>query len=174
MAQFQFTATKAFANVLRASQLVLVGEVGVTQIFGLEDQLTGGPNGRGLRYNGPATSVSGNAVLAGRHFNEVEPQDKFADDTSWGYRIAGRLDYPGLVGPWNVLPRFAFQHDVQGITPGPGGNFQEGRRALTLGVGANLRATWELDFAWTQFSGAGRWNEINDRDYLSATIKYSF
>ena len=174
MGQFQFTATKSVANVMAASQLVLVGEVGITHIFGLEDKLTGGPNGRGLRYNGPATVVSGNEVLAGRHFNEVEPQDKFADDTSWGYRIAGRLEYPGLIGPWNVLPRFAFQHDVQGITPGPGGNFQEGRRALTLGVGANLRATWELDVAWTQFSGAGRWNELNDRDYMTATIKYSF
>jgi hypothetical protein len=174
MAQFQFTATKAFANVLRASQLVLVGEFGVTQIFGMEDKLTGGPNGRGLRYNGPATSVSGNEVLAGRHFNEVEPQDKFADDTSWGYRLAGRLEYPGLVGPWNVLPRVAFSHDVQGITPGPGGNFQEGRYSFTLGVGANLRATWELDFAYTQFAGASRWNELNDRDYISATVKYSF
>ncbi len=172
--QFQFTATKSFANVLRASQLVFVGEVGVTHIFDLEDPLTGGPNGRGLRYNGPATSVSGNEELAGRHFNEVEPQSKFADETSWGYRLAGRLEYPGLVGPWNVLPRFAFQHDVSGISPGPGGNFQEGRYGLTLGVAANLRATWELDFAWTQFGGAGRWNELNDRDYLSATIKFSF
>lgn len=172
--QFQFTATKSFANVLRASQLVFVGEVGVTHIFDLEDPLTGGPNGRGLRYNGPATSVSGNEELAGRHFNEVEPQSKFADETSWGYRLAGRLEYPGLVGPWNVLPRFAFQHDVSGISPGPGGNFQEGRYGLTLGVAANLRATWEVDFAWTQFGGASRWNELNDRDYLSATIKYSF
>jgi len=172
--QFQVTATKSFANVLRASQLVIVGEVGVTHIFDLEDELTGGPNGRGLRYNGPATSVSGNAELAGRHFNEVEPLSKFADDTAWGYRLAGRLEYPGLVGPWNVLPRFAFQHDVSGISPGPGGNFQEGRYGLTLGVAANLRAMWELDFAWTQFGGASRWNELNDRDYLSATIKVSF
>ncbi|MGD9599499.1 MAG: DUF1302 domain-containing protein [Steroidobacteraceae bacterium] len=172
--QFQFTATKVFANVLRASQLVLVGEAGVTHIFGFEDQLTGGPNGRGLRYNGPATVVSGNETLASRHFNEVEPQDRFADATSWGYRIAGRLEYPNLVGPWNVLPRVAFQHDVSGITPGPGGNFQEGRYGVTVGVGANLRATWELDVAWTTFAGASRWNELNDRDYISATVKYSF
>ena len=78
------------------------------------------------------------------------------------------------MGPWNVLPRVAFQQDVQGITPGPGGNFQEGRYGFTLGVGANLRATWELDFAYTQFAGASRWNELNDRDYISATVKYSF
>ena len=172
--QFQFTATKSIANVLRASQLVLVAEFGVTHVFDMENKLTGGPNGRGLRYNGPATSVSGNGELAARHFGEVEPQSRFADATSWGYRLAGRLEYPGLVGPWNVLPRFAFQHDVEGVSPGPGGNFQEGRYGLTLGVGANLRATWEVDFAWTKFAGAGRWNELGDRDYMSATVKYSF
>lgn len=172
--QFQFTATKSIANVLRASQLVLVAEFGVTHVFDMENKLTGGPNGRGLRYNGPATSVSGNEELAARHFGEVEPQSRFADATSWGYRLAGRLEYPGLVGPWNVLPRFAFQHDVEGVSPGPGGNFQEGRYGLTLGVGANLRATWEVDFAWTMFAGAGRWNELGDRDYMSATVKYSF
>lgn len=172
--QFQFTATKSVANVLRASQLVLVAEFGVTHVFDMENKLTGGPNGRGLRYNGPATSVSGNEELAARHFGEVEPQSRFADATSWGYRLAGRLEYPGLVGPWNVLPRFAFQHDVEGVSPGPGGNFQEGRYGLTLGVGANLRATWEVDFAWTMFAGAGRWNELGDRDYMSATVKYSF
>ena len=30
------------------------------------------------------------------------------------------------MGPWNVLPRFSWQHDVKGTTPGPGGNFVEG------------------------------------------------
>lgn len=172
--QLQFTATRTFANILRASQMVLVGEVGVTHVFDLEDKLTGGPNGRGLRYNGPGTVVSGNDALASRHFNELEPQSRFADATSWGYRIAGRLEYPNLVGPWNVLPRVAFQHDVSGTSPGPGGNFQQGRYGVTVGVGANLRATWELDVAWTTFAGAGRWNELNDRDYISATVKYSF
>ncbi|MEZ5498401.1 MAG: DUF1302 domain-containing protein [Steroidobacteraceae bacterium] len=172
--QFQTTATKTFANVLKASQAVLVFEAAVTHIPDLEDKLTGGPVGRGLRYNGPGTSVSGNAELASRHFNEVEPQNRFADATSWGYRLAGRLEYPNLVGAWNVLPRFSWQHDVSGTTPGPGGNFVEGRHALTLGVSANLQATWDVDVSYTTFGGAGRWNDLNDRDFIAAAIKYSF
>ena len=44
-------------------------------------------------------TVEGNAELAGRHFREVEPQDRFADENSWGYRVALRLDYLGLIGP---------------------------------------------------------------------------
>ena len=139
--QAQFTATKTFANVLKASQMVVVLESAVSHIPDLPSKISGGPHGRGLRYNGPGTSVSGNAELASRHFNEVEPLNRFADSTSWGYRFAGRLEYPGLMGPWNVVPRFSWQHDVSGTSPGPGGNFVEGRYGLTLGVAANLQAT---------------------------------
>jgi uncharacterized protein DUF1302 len=183
--QAQFTVTKTFSNILKASQVVIVAEAGVTHIQDMPDKLTGGPNGRGLRFNGPATNVSGNYELRGRHcptltaadclaLNLVEPQNRFADATSYGYRVAGRLEYPGLMGAWNVLPRFSWQHDVSGTTPGPGGNFVEGRYGLTLGVAANLRAKWEIDTSWTKFGGAGRFNDINDRDFVAATLKYSF
>ncbi len=183
--QVQFTVTKTFSTILKASQMVLVAEAGVTHIQDMPDKLTGGPNGRGLRFNGPATNVSGNFELRGRHcptltaadclaLNLVEPQNRFADATSYGYRVAGRLEYPGLMGAWNVLPRFSWQHDVSGTTPGPGGNFVEGRYGLTLGVAANLRAKWEIDTSWTKFGGAGRFNDINDRDFVAATLKYSF
>jgi len=183
--QVQFTATKTFANVLKASQFVIVAEAGLTHIQDMPDKLTGGPNDRGLRFNGPGTNVSGNYELRGRHcptltaaaclaLNLVEPQNRFADATSYGYRVAGRLEYPGLMGPWNVLPRFSWQQDVKGTTPGPGGNFVEGRYGLTLGVAANLLAKWEVDMSWTKFGGAGRFNDINDRDYVAATLKFSF
>jgi len=183
--QVQFTATKTFSNILKAAQMVVVAEAGLTHIQDMPDKLTGGPNDRGLRFNGPGTNVSGNYELRGRHcptllaadclaLNLVEPQNRFADATSYGYRIAGRLEYPGLVGPWNILPRFNWQHDVKGTTPGPGGNFVEGRYGLTLGVAANLQAKWELDLSWTKFGGAGRFNDLNDRDYVAGTIKFSF
>ncbi len=183
--QAQFTITKTFSNVFKAAQMVMVAEAGLTHIQDMPDKLTGGPNDRGLRFNGPATNVSGNAELIGRHcpsltaaqciaLGLIEPQNRFADATSYGYRIAGRLEYPGLMGPWNVLPRFNWQHDVKGTTPGPGGNFVEGRYGLTLGVAANLRAKWEVDMSYTKFGGAGRWNDINDRDYVATTLKYSF
>jgi hypothetical protein len=183
--QVQFTATKSFSNVLKASQMVLVAEAGLTHVEDMPDKLTGGPNDRGLRFNGPGTNVSGNYELRGRHcptltaaaclaLNLVEPQNRFADATSYGYRVAGRLEYPGLMGPWNVLPRFNWQHDVSGTTPGPGGNFVEGRYGLTLGVAANLLAKWEIDMSWTKFGGAGRFNDINDRDFVAATVKFSF
>jgi hypothetical protein len=78
------------------------------------------------------------------------------------------------MGPWNILPRFNWQHDLKGTTPGPGGNFVEGRYGLTLGVEANLQAKWALDLSWTKFGGAGRFNDLNDRDYVAGTVKFSF
>ncbi len=172
--QGQFTATKSFANVLKAAQLVMVLEAAGYYIPDMPGKTSGGPNNRGLRFNGPGTSVSGNAEFAARHFGEVEPLSRFPDQFSWGYRFAGRIEYPGLIGPWNVVPRWSWAHDVGGTSPGPGGNFVEGRTGLTLGVSANLRAKWEVDTAWTRFAGAGRFNDINDRDFVSASIKYSF
>jgi hypothetical protein len=78
------------------------------------------------------------------------------------------------MGPWTISPRYLWSHDVQGTSPGPGGNFVEGRYGLTVGVAANLRLTWDLDLSWTRFGGAGRYNDINDRDFIAATIKFAF
>jgi Protein of unknown function (DUF1302) len=183
--QGQFTATKVFSNLLGASQFVTVFEGAYTHVNSFEDKNQGERNDRGLRYNGPGTSVSGNFELRGRHCPQlpaaqclalglVEPQNRFADADSWGYRIAGRLEYPNSMGPWTLIPRFFWQHDVDGTTPGPGGAFVEGRYALTLGVTANLQNTWEVDVSWSKYGGAGRYNDINDRDFVAATLKFSF
>ncbi|MGZ5459126.1 MAG: DUF1302 family protein, partial [Thermoanaerobaculia bacterium] len=89
-------------------------------------------------------------------------------------QLAGRLDFNNAIGPVNLLPRFAFQHDVGGNTPGPGGNFIEGRRALTVGVAAQYLSAWEFDLSYTNYDGAGRYNLINDRDFVATVVKYSF
>jgi hypothetical protein len=172
--QGQATATKAFPPMLGASQIVTVLEVGVTHVADLPNKTTGGPNDRGLRFNGPGTSVSGNDLLASRHFGEVEPQDRFADQTSWGYRLAVRFDYLGLIGAWNFTPRIVWSQDVSGTTPGPGGNFVEDRYGATIGVGASYQAKLEFDASYTKFGGASRYNELTDRDFIALTAKYSF
>jgi hypothetical protein len=172
--QTQFTATQTVANILAASQLVLVLEGAVDYVPGLENKLTGGPNGQGLRYDGPGTDVSGNPNLAGFQFGQFDPGKRFPGTTSWGYVLAGRLEYNNVVGAWSLLPSFTWQHDVNGTSPGPGGNFIQGRHALTLGLGANYQSKWEVSVSYTQFGGAGPYNLLNDRDFVAASVKYSF
>ncbi len=111
---------------------------------------------------------------AARTGKPIEDPSHFADATSWGYRLVGRLDYLNAFGGFNVSPRFAWQQDVDGVSPGPGGNFIEGRTALTLGVGFSRQATWQFDLSYTMFSGASRYNLINDRDFIGTNVKYSF
>jgi hypothetical protein len=88
--------------------------------------------------------------------------------------LAGRFEYNNAFGAVSMIPRFSFAQDVSGISPGPGGNFIEGRKSLTLGLGFQYRINWEFDLSYTTFMGADRYNLINDRDFVAANIKYSF
>jgi hypothetical protein len=170
-AQFQFTLTKAWSRILGASQGVLVFEPGFNWVFDMPDKDE-------LRYEGPGTYTSGNPAMddpGGIHAGKAsEAPENFADPFSWGYRLAGRLTYDNAIGAWSLNPRFGWQHDVDGVTPGPGGNFIEGVKALTIGVSAAYQARWELDLSYTMYSGGGRWNLINDRDFVGGFIRYSF
>jgi len=76
--------------------------------------------------------------------------------------------------PITLSPRIAFSHDVNGISPGPGGNFLEGRKTLTIGAEANYLNKLVFDLSWTRFYGAEGLNQIGDRDFASFSVKYSF
>jgi hypothetical protein len=169
--QFQFPLTKAFGPMLGADQAILVFEPALTSVSGM-------PSKDVLRFEAPGTYTTGNPLHAGpggAHAGKAaEPADAFADPNSWGYQLAGRLDFNNAIGPVNLFPRFAWQHDVDGNTPGPGGNFIEGRQALTAGVAAGYLSAWEFDLSYTMYDGAGRYNLINDRDFVAAVVKYSF
>ena len=67
-----------------------------------------------------------------------------------------------------------WRHDVSGTTPGPGGSFIDGRTQLTLGVKFNYLQKWVMDLSYTNYSGAGKYNALTDRDFLAASVSYSF
>ncbi len=167
VSQAQMTATQVFGPALGADSTVLLGEVGVTHVVDM-------PNKDLLRLNGPGTFVSGNAALAPVHQNAYEESKRFADATSWGYRLLTRMQFENVFSSVNLAPRIAWQHDVNGVSPGPAGNFIEGRRAVTLGLGATYQNVYSADISYTRYFGAGRYNLINDRDFIAANIKYSF
>ena len=183
VSQLQMTFTKAFGNVLGAEQLAMVAEVGATEVWDL-------PSHSELRYEGEGTDTGGGCdvgdVLAagfplpgGAQFgcmrNPLTLTGGFPTAFSWGYRVAARADYSNAFGtPITLSPRVAFNHDVNGITPGPGGNFLEDRKSMTLGVEANYLNKLVFDLSYTSFMGAEAYNQIHDRDFAAFTVKYSF
>ncbi|MBB5207590.1 DUF1302 domain-containing protein [Chiayiivirga flava] len=171
VSQIQSTFTKAFGpgNFLGAEQIALVGEIGATKVLDLPDQSI-------LRYEGEGTDTGGGpAIDSGNLRNPQTLTGGFPTAFSWGYRVAMRADYNNVFGgSINLSPRIAFNHDVNGITPGPGGNFLEGRKSATIGVEALYLNEWSFDLSYTLFTGAKPYNQIHDRDFVSFAAKYSF
>lgn len=173
VSQAQVTASKMFGPAVGASSTFILGEVGVTNVINMPDKDQ-------LRLDASGTSISGNANMAtlgaaaGIHPNSYESADHFADKVSWGYRMLMRMQYDNVFAGVNLVPSLAFQHDVNGISPGPAGNFLEGRKAVTIGLGANYLNKYSADISYTNYSGAGAYNAINDRDFIAANVKYSF
>ena len=146
VSQAQATATRVFGPTLGADSLIFLTEVAAMFVHDMPKQA-----------DTPIESPAGGSD---------------ADATSWGYRVASRLDYNNAVGAVNLFPYLQFQHDVSGDSPSPSGSFVQGRTALTVGVRASYLASWEANLGYTSFSG--RRNELRDRDFVAATVKYSF
>lgn len=173
--QAQVTAIQFVERVLGASRLTLIGEVGVAHIPNLpslSEQRYGRNSGYGL------SAYEGIGGLAGCQaaVNTTQPSNcqnsGYATRTSWGYRIRGSLDYSNAFAGVNLKPKFAFSHDVNGNSAGPGAQFQEGRIATSLGLDAEYLGQYSAGISYTIFNG-GDWNVLRDRDFLSLTASVS-
>ncbi|MEX0330076.1 MAG: DUF1302 domain-containing protein [Puniceicoccaceae bacterium] len=166
--QAQATATKVFGPMMGADQAVFLIEGGMTYVPGL-------PSKGDLRFDAPGTFVGGNPVAEDAGLQPAtEPASAFADSTSWGYRAVAKLDYLNAFMSTNLSPIIQFAHDVSGTTPSPIVNFVEGRKSLTLALQATYQNSWAANISYTNYFGAGRYNLIHDRDFVSVTVKYSF
>ena len=158
VSQLQATATRVFGPVLGADGLVFLTEVALMHVHDMPDKV-----------DEPLESPAGGVLTAAGAPN---PEKADADATSWGYRVAARLDYNNAIGSVNLFPYAQFLHDVSGNSPAPSGPFVEGRTALTLGLRADYLSRWQADLGYTRYAGDG--NDLSDRDFISASVKYSF
>jgi hypothetical protein len=168
--QAQATATKVFGPMLGASQLTIVGEVGAVDVPDLPSKET-------LRFDGYGTDTAGNpAEMINTGFGAfpATPSSMFPDKFSWGYQAVGKLDYNNLFAGINVSPSLGFAHDVNGNTPLPMGNFVHDRKTLTVGVDFVLQNKWSFEMRYVNYFGGRTANLLSDRDFVSATLKYSF
>ncbi|MCG8612808.1 MAG: DUF1302 domain-containing protein, partial [Pseudomonadales bacterium] len=169
--QAQVTAIQFIDQVLGASRLALIGEMGVTHVAGLPDQAVqryGRNSGYGIGYFEPLAPGLTCEAIANSENPANCTSDGYVTRTSWGYRIRGALTYNNVFAGINLTPRFAWSHDVSGYGPSPGAQFQEGRIAASLGINLEYLNTYSAVISYTGFTG-GDYNTLRDRDFVSLT-----
>ena len=176
--QFQTTFTHFFDQVMGASRLTLVGEVGVSHIGALEstDEVR---YGRDPIYGpgplAPTAALGGNTCYAlngaGENQKKYCEDDGFATATSWGYRARAIWEYPDVFAGVNLKPNVAWSHDVDGY--GANGLFTEDAKAISVGLDAEYQNTYTASLAYTDFFG-GDYNTSIDRDFLALSVGVNF
>lgn len=182
MSQLQFTGTKSWPTILQSEQLVVIGEAGFNWFHNMPTD---------VKFAGPAVYLPATRFGATLTSNGSVQPGGFMTDFSWGYRLAGRLEYSNLLFGGNVAPRLAFAHDVRGVGP----NFNEGVKSASVGVSWDYQRKWLVDVQYTNFFGgrsfcgtdpvaptdprqSASWcssaNPLKDRDFYSFTVSYSF
>ncbi|MCJ1887038.1 DUF1302 domain-containing protein [Pseudomonas sp. LA21] len=177
--QLQSTVTKLFNQFWGADRLTLVGEVGYNRINGLGDA-----DGSDLRFgrspafgSGILPTAAGAATCRGSNPgkpNASNPAQQcnshgFYTADSWGYRVRGQLDYPNVFAGINLSPNLAWSHDVEGTGP----NFEEGAKAVSLGLNADYRNTYTAALSYTNYFD-GKYNTMTDRDFVSLSLGVNF
>jgi hypothetical protein len=140
-----------FDLAMGASRFTLTGEFGAIRTGGLEDSLRHGRD-----------------PVFGR-----EGSGGFTTRSAWGYRAHAVWDYENALPGIDLHPSLAWSHDVHGYSPAPEGVFQQGRKALSVGVSADYRTTYSIGLAYTDFFGS-RYSTWGDRDYAALTVGMRF
>ncbi len=188
--QAQVTFIRFFDQVLGASRLSFAAEIGANWVDDLPEQSVqryGRSPIFGMGYFDPIplpspplppgqfiTCEAGNA-LAGVDAPNTNvgncTSEGYVTDSSWGYRVRASLTYNDVFAGVNFTPRFAWSQDVDGYSPNS--NFNEGAKALSLGLTAEYLNRYTAAIDYTTFSG-GDYNTIEDRDFVSLSVSVSF
>ncbi len=153
--QIQTTFTHFFDQVLGAGRVTVVGEIGYAHVGGLESKSE-------LRYGRDSIYGLDNARY-GNH--------GFVTANSWGYRLRAIADYNNVFAGINLKPNLSFSHDVDGY--GPNGLFNEGSKAVSIGLDAEYQNTYTASLSYTDFFG-GDYNTLVDRDFLAFSVGVNF
>ena len=163
--QIQTTFTHFFDQILGAGRVTVVGEIGYAHVGGLENKRDV-RYGRDAIYGTPAGDRDSNIQSAARY-----GWDGFVTANSWGYRLRALADYSNVFAGVNLTPNISFSHDVDGY--GPNGLFNEGAKAVSVGVDAVYQNTYTASLSYTDFFG-GDYNMLTDRDFLAFSVGVNF
>jgi hypothetical protein len=153
--QLQVTAIQFFDQVLGASRVTFIGEVGLTLTDGVEDMAAQGfQYGRDTIYGAP-TFIPG--------------EGGFYTDSAWGYRTRVEFQYNDLFAGIALKPVISWYHDVDGYSA----QFNEGSTVAAVSLEALYQQKYSFTISYTNFGG-GDYNSITDKDFLSLSFALSY
>jgi len=196
--QFQINAVKTYSNVLKADNLLIIGEIG--------SQWNDVPNhmkdnlryGRGFMWGYGSSPAWGNSAAAASWSggNTCEPtfqngpvpgipastfynpskrgckNDGYVTDVAWGFRTRISADYLNVFNSGiAVTPSVYWAYDIDGTSMDP--TFIEDRMVLGLGLKFNYNKKYTFDTNWVQYADNG-YDPLQDRDYYSASFSVTF
>lgn len=165
VSQLQTTFTHHIDRALGADRLTLMAEAAYVHVGGLESRREQ-RYGRDAVYGSPAGDRPENLAAVARH-----GWHGFVTRNAWGYRLRAQAEFGALWPGLRLTPSLAFAHDVDGY--GPNGLFNEGAKALSLGLDAVYQNTYSASLAYTDFFG-GDYNTWVDRDFLTLSLGITF
>jgi len=154
--QVQTSFLQFFDNVMGASRLTVIGELGWTHINGFDEDA--------------------NALKYGRHgtFGYASGETEgFVTADSYGYVVRANLAYSDVFAGVNLKPEISFKHGLSGYGPQPGAAFNEDEKTVSMSLTADYLNQYSVQLAYTDFFG-GDYNAIEDRDFLSLSASMSF
>ncbi|KDE40524.1 MAG: DUF1302 domain-containing protein [Nitrincola lacisaponensis] len=154
--QTQTTFIKFFDNVMGASRLTTIAELGWTHVHGLDEGADAMKYGRSGIFGYEAGDTSG-----------------FVTRNSYGYVLRGALEYPNAFAGMTLTPELNFRHGVKGNGPEPGAAFRENEKAINIGLTADYMNRYRFGASYTSFFG-GSFNAEKDRDYISLNASIAF
>jgi hypothetical protein len=168
LTQAQVTVTQFVDQVMGASRLTLVGEVGYSHVSNLgENELR---FGRSAEFGAGAFPTASLCTGVANPANPSECNNRgFYTNTSWGYRARAILDYSDVFAGVNLKPNVSWSHDVDGYGP----TFSEGNKAISLGLDADYQNTYTASLSYTDFFG-GDYNTSVDRDFVALSFGVNF
>ncbi|MFP5306242.1 MAG: DUF1302 domain-containing protein [Gammaproteobacteria bacterium] len=194
--QLNLTFLKTFGgdNPIGASQILMLFETGMTHVVDMPDLAelqfqgagvnthisggadgTGGINPRDIRTD-PDDPTSDSRADPTLLQNPTAHPDHagFGTDISYGYRLVAFTKYDSAFMGVNLELLTGLFHDVEGVAPGLGQNFVEGRKTILCGLRWDYLSKYTGEVRYTWFTGTQTRDAGHDRDNLLVFFGYQF
>ncbi len=98
----------------------------------------------------------------------------YGTDLSYGYRLVTLVRYDSALFGANVELLNGLFHDIEGVGPGLGQNFVEGRKQILSGIRVDYLSRFIGELRYTWFTGGANRDQLRDRDNLFLFLGYQF